>query len=129
MTDTLTLGTAGLFSKYGFNDGDCPDQVYDWLEEPGNDGLLDFRNWSWQEVLTELVSDHLVPWLGDRVEVHEIGTIHNPIRARTMDHVDVDDMADNAALVAQLPIGHVEVHRDVVLATIRRHQAAGEVPC
>lgn len=79
---TYTLFASGLLSKFGFSDGD----------------LLD--DYAFDEVLPEDLSRHvpliaavrkyLLPALDSRVEVEEIDTIHNPIRAtdETRQYVD-----------------------------------------
>lgn len=84
---TLWLHSSCLLSKFGFNDGDMPDEVADWLDAQG----IDFNGTAWRaEVLGRLVREHLVPALARRVTIVEIGTNHNPIRASTVDDVDVE---------------------------------------
>ena len=68
--DGLTLDAASLWSKWGFNDGDMPDE-------------LDGMNWQkWDQVLEQLIRQHLLPLL-DGVEIVVWGTSHNPFRATT----------------------------------------------
>lgn len=88
MTDepVLALFSECLLSKYGFNDGDEPDAWLDWCDERG----IDYNAWHWHPVLRRLVREHLVPKLDQAVEVYDIETCHNPIRARMIDGVDVD---------------------------------------
>jgi hypothetical protein len=47
----------------------------------------------WHQVLCALVRQHLLSALAEHhaIEVVEIGTIHNPIRATVVDGVDVED--------------------------------------
>lgn len=84
---TLHLASSSLLSKYGFDDGAIPDQVLDYLYDHG---IADPGDW--HSILVTLVRTHLLPELAKhhRVEVEEIGTHHNPIRARSVDDKPVD---------------------------------------
>lgn len=82
---SVRLFSAGLLSKWGFGDGDTPDHVYDYCDEHGIPYL------SWHPLLVRLVREFLLPVLDQRVEVVEISTHHNPIRAEKVDGVDVTD--------------------------------------
>lgn len=81
----VILVTAGLLSKWGFNDGDAPDNYLDYCEERGL-----FPS-SWRDLLPRIVREHVLPVLDQRVEVTEISTNHNPVRAVTVDGVNVED--------------------------------------
>jgi hypothetical protein len=86
---TLLLISDGLLSKWGFNDGDAPDDWLDWCEERGIDW---FALPSWRdEILPALVRRFLVPALDQDVKLTFISTNHNPIRAETVDGVNVED--------------------------------------
>jgi hypothetical protein len=81
----VTLFSDGLLSKWGFGDGDTPDAWYDYCDEHS-------INWSdLSYPLVALVRAFLLPALDQDVEVVEIGTHHNPIRARTVNGVNVED--------------------------------------
>lgn len=80
----LVLTSECLLSKWGFNDGDEPDALLDHL---GRDDYLPGD--TWHRILRRLVREHLVPELQQDVEVVDVDTNHNPIRARTVDGVDV----------------------------------------
>lgn len=82
----LRLFSDGLLSRHGFNDGDAPDEFYDWLEEQGRE----YVPLSWHRILRELVTRRLVPALDQQVETVCIGTSHNPVRARTVDGADAE---------------------------------------
>lgn len=82
----LTLFSSGLLSKWGFDDGDAPDEYLDWLDEQGVGYPLD----SWKRILSELVERYLVPVLDQQVTTVRIGTAHNPIRAQTVDDADAE---------------------------------------
>lgn len=82
---TLTLFSADLLSKWGFNDGDDPEDWLDYCEANGIDyNVVDFP-------LVPLVRRYLLPALDQAVTVVEIETIHNPIRVDTVDGQDVTD--------------------------------------
>ena len=76
----FSIPSNGLLSKWGFNDGDMLDDL---LMEHDLDKVDDHK------LLTELVLKYVLPKLDQKVEVEIIGTAHNPIRARTVDGVDV----------------------------------------
>ncbi|WP_119728350.1 hypothetical protein [Thermomonospora amylolytica] len=84
--DALVLSSECLLSKWGFWDGAEPDALLDLLDERGMDYPED-----WTAVLRRLIREDLIPALDQRVEVVDIETCHNPIRARTVDGVDVVD--------------------------------------
>lgn len=82
----LYLPADGLLSKWGFGDGDAPDWLLDYCDEHD----LAYPD-DWRDLLRALVRAYLVPALDQRVEVYDIETIHNPIRAASVDGVPVPD--------------------------------------
>lgn len=88
---TITLHSFGLLSKWGFGDGDAPDEWLDYLDERG----IDWDDAEWP--LAALVRRYLLPELAKHhaIDVYEIGTIHNPIRASKVDGIEIDDRAIN----------------------------------
>jgi hypothetical protein len=80
---TLTLLSRDLLSKWGFNDGNDPDEWLDYCEANGLD--LDFP-------LEEVVRRYLAPRLEQDVTVVHIETCHNPIRAETVNGLDVTEV-------------------------------------
>lgn len=94
MTETgepgITLYSDGLLSKWGFDDGDAPDGWLDWCADQG----IDWRTHrSWRDgTLPELVRRFLLPKIEQQIEVVNISTAHNPIRAETVDGQDVSDL-------------------------------------
>lgn len=75
----ISLDSACLASKWGFQDGDCLDDIL-WnarlLPAPKeSSGELSFKH----AVLVELVERHLLPLIPD-VVTYKIPTHHNPIR-------------------------------------------------
>lgn len=89
----LYLHSSGLLSKWGFNDGAAPDDVLDYCEERGllTDAHGYYQPVSWRPILEQLVRRYLLPTLDQHVTVVHIETTHNPIRAETVDGVNVDD--------------------------------------
>jgi hypothetical protein len=115
----LRLYSDGLLSKFGFNDGDQPDDVADWLEADG----IEYGRAPWHPVLRRLVREHLLPVIDQNVAVYDIETIHNPIRAETVDGVQVDDYQRDPTAVPTLTPDHVDVPYAVVLAAVREEIA------
>jgi hypothetical protein len=109
----LWLHSSCLLSKYGFNDGDEPDAWLDWCDANG----IDCNAWEWHPILRRLVREHLLPKIDQRIEVYDIETIHNPIRASAVDGVDVDDMRPEAG--PQLTPESVGVRYSEVLRVAR----------
>lgn len=91
---SVYLWSDSLMSKWGFGDGDMPDDVWDYLDEHGPaEQTVD-----WHAVLRSLVRTYLLPALqdaGHMVELYDIETIHNPIRASVIDGIEIDDYGDN----------------------------------
>jgi hypothetical protein len=90
---TLTLHSWSLLSKFGFNDGDVPDEILDYMFEAGVNPRE--TPWDWHDALRAMVRKHLLPALaaeGHEVEVYDIDTAHNPIRADKIDGVVVDSL-------------------------------------
>lgn len=113
---TILLFSAGLLSKWGFKDGDL---LYDLLwEHDMRDGDLAHA------VLCVVVRERLLPALDQAVEVQEIGTIHNPIRARTVDGVDVTGEWHSVEHHTPLTPTSVAVPKADILAIARRILAA-----
>ena len=88
---TITLHSSGLLSRRGFDDGDAPDQWWELLDERG----IDQDDCAWP--LAELVRCYLLPELRQHhdIDVYEIDTNHNPIRAQYVDGVEIDVRAAN----------------------------------
>lgn len=82
MTEPIfTLDADGLLSKWGFGDGDALSDW--WWDNFDEDTPFDDR-----EVLHALVLAFLVPAIHDaarEVEIVHVETIHNPVRADTLD--------------------------------------------
>ncbi|MFE7236099.1 hypothetical protein ACFVAF_36905 [Streptomyces sp. NPDC057596] len=82
----LTLFSSDLLSKWGFNDGDDPDDWLDYCEAHGVDyNQVDFP-------LVQLVRHYLLPKIKQQLTVVEVETSHNPIRAETVDGKDVTEV-------------------------------------
>lgn len=85
----LILRAEGLASKWGFGDGDMvSDYLYD-LEDTGHTFTMPDRD----KFLKLLIDKYLIPKLDDldiSYEIHEVGTIHNPVRAYKINGEEVD---------------------------------------
>lgn len=112
----LWLDSASLFSKWGFNDGDEPEWLWDYCQEQG----LDWGAVDWRAILRQLVRAYLLPALAEchRVEVEDIETHHNPIRASTIDGQKIDENAGQDTAPQLTPDG-VSVPTEVVVAEVR----------
>lgn len=110
---SVYLHSQCLLSKWGFSDGD----ELSWLMEHG------FNNH--KEVLVELVKTKLLPALEQSVEVEIISTSHNPIRAVTVNGVDVTHFHYESMLDIDIEITpeSVEVpsHEIMALAESMKH--------
>jgi hypothetical protein len=108
-----------LLSKWGFNDGDAPYDVLDYCDEHDVPYPKD-----WHEVLRRLVEERLLPVLDQDVEITFIETIHNPVRAVTVDGADVTDewYGDNER--TRLTPDAVEVPMSEVVEVVRAARAA-----
>lgn len=115
----LRLRSAGLLSKWGFNDGDEPDDVADWLEADG----IDYMAIRWRPVLQRLIREHLLPVLDQTVVAYDIETNHNPIRAETVDGVKVDVYKTSDPPIVLTP-EYVDVPYSAVIAAVRESLAA-----
>lgn len=91
--NSLRLGSECLFSKWGFNDGDEPEP---WLDYCDDHGIRYPSHDEWNQVLRTLVRERLVPRLPAHVELYDIDTIHNPIRAGRVDGRRVHWVAGDA---------------------------------
>lgn len=99
----LTLSSSSLLSKWGFNDGDDPDDWLDYCEAHGIDyNEVDFP-------LVELVRRFLLPRIEQEITVVEIETCHNPIRAESVDGADVTDVWSGRAPEPTLTPEYVDV--------------------
>lgn len=95
MSDVLILHSRSLASKYGFNDGDEPDHLLDWLDVHHPE--YDYATADWHPTLIRLVETYLLPALKEDVEILTIDTIHNPVRAARVNGNDLvyeDDLEE-----------------------------------
>jgi hypothetical protein len=85
----VVLHADGLLSKWGFGDGDAPDAYLDYCEAHGR--MLS----SWRALLPRIIREFVLPVLDQRVEIVVVGTNHNPVRAVTVDGVNVEALWDD----------------------------------
>jgi len=83
----MRIYTEGLLSKWGFRDGDVLD---DFLRDAQEDGRLPAGRLNEHGILRALVRRFIEPVLEQTVELVDIETIHNPIRAESVDGVKCD---------------------------------------
>lgn len=120
----FVLESDSLLHKFGFNDGDPPDEVLAWCAEKSLPPPDD-----WPELLGRLVRSYLVPALVEQdVEIAEVETSHNPVRALSIGGVDVDHRRfgepDQPTLTeVQVEVPWAVVHQ-LVLDDEQRLQAA-----
>ena len=88
---------SGLLHKFGFGDGDM---LEDLREEHG---LKVDRS----DLLAAVVERLVVPRLDQRVETYTIGSMHNPIRARTVDGEEADLDSTLTPEVIEVPIAQI----------------------
>lgn len=132
----MRFRTADLCSRWGFNDGDLLDDllwdagytavdIRTWLSPSDETGPL----WHHEHaVLIVTVIAHVLPAIDQVVDVYAISTIHNPIRARTIDGVAVDEIDGDYEGV--LTPGYVDVPDDVITTiagVLYQPPAAGQV--
>lgn len=110
----LTLFSSCLLSKWGFNDGDAPDDWLDYCEANG----IDYNEVEFP--LVALVRAFLLPRIEQTVTVVEIETIHNPIRVETIDGVGVREAWFGRAEAPALVPDHVDVPMAEVAKLARR---------
>jgi hypothetical protein len=119
----LVLASRDLLSKYGFNDGDVPEELTDLMDDVGQPPTG--RVWDvWHDVLRQLVREHLLPVLEQSVEVVDIEDPHNPIRASKVDGADVTDEWSVTPPRVTLSPESVTVPYATVMDTIAERAAA-----
>ncbi len=107
----MLFATSGLLSKWGFSDGDLLDDLL-WDH--------DIRGADNQAVLATIVEQYVVPALDQEVETERIGTLHNPIRAVTVDGEEWGDRVYQPFIAdGVLTPEYVEVPDDVILDLAR----------
>ncbi len=91
----LYLPASGLFSKWGFNDGNV---IWEWIGAAEDSGLVELHQLDVDThvVLIQLVTEHLLPLVPGPFTIQHIDTIHNPIRVGTWRGEEWDDYAKDA---------------------------------
>lgn len=119
----LVLASRDLLSKYGFNDGEVPEELTDLMDEAGQPPTR--QVWDvWVDVLRHLVRAHLLPALDQSVEaVVDVLPPHNPIRASRVDGLDVTDEWSATPSRATLSPESVTVPYSTVMDAIAEHEA------
>lgn len=95
-----------LLSKWGFHDGDILDDIaWDNKIEVDHDALI------------RIVKKYVIPKIKNKIKVFEIGTIHNPIRAESVDGKDID--CYNGSDI-KLDPEYVDVEDSIILKEMER---------
>ena len=89
--------TEDLLHKFGFGDGDM---LYDLVEE--HDLGVDDR-----DLLVAVVEALVVPRLDQSVETYTLGTLHNPIRAHTVDGEEADIGSTLTPEFVEVPVADI----------------------
>lgn len=125
MTETLILFSSCLLSKWGFDDGHPFETITEWYHEQHGDGPMNHCECptfdlgvSDHALLRLLVRRHLLPAFEQRVELVEIVTSHNPIRASKVDGLDVEQCWYNRQPEPTLTPDSVEIPYEDVLRAV-----------
>jgi hypothetical protein len=122
----LLLSAASLLSKHGFNDGDMPDEFLDWCDQHGHDEALYV---DWHAVLVLMVRERLLPAIDAEIDLAEISTSHNPIRARRWNGQNVEPAWSSPVSGVDLPlVVRVRVPYGDALGFVHRVLAAPPTP-
>lgn len=131
----LILFSSGLLSKFGFGDGDPFEAITEWYHDQHGEGLMrhcDCPSFdlgvSDDDLLRLLVRRYLVPALDQRVELVDIETSHNPVRASRVDGVDVEECWYGRQPEPTLTPEDVEISYADVLRAVEELRAAAEPP-
>lgn len=90
----ILFDTSGLLSKFGFKDGDILDDIWFDVEDSGIEPKIDRH-----QFLIKVVKELLIPKIDNNIELLEIDTIHNPIRASKVDGIDINSFDDNNIII------------------------------
>lgn len=129
----LWLLSSSLLSKWGFDDGDPFDDVEDWWHNQHGTGPMRHCDCGFFDLgvdarvlLPELVRRFLLPVLDQAVELVDIETSHNPIRASTVDGVDVEGFWYETRPGVVLTPDAVEVPFSTVVEVARELRERGD---
>ncbi len=124
---TLTLSTSSLLSKWGFNDGSPFEDVEEWFHDSHGAPPMGHCNCGFSDLgvddaalLRALVERFVLPALDQRVEIIEVETSHNPVRASKVDGVDVEDCWYDPHARVTLTPETVEVPYETVIEVAAR---------
>jgi hypothetical protein len=95
--DVVAFHPEGLLHKFGFGDGDM---LMDLMDE--HDLRVDRS-----DLLSAVVERLVVPRLDQEVETYTLVSIHNPIRARTVDGAEADIETTLTPEVVEVPVADI----------------------
>lgn len=97
MADVVAFHPEGLLHKFGFGDGDL---LHDLVEE--HELAVDH-----QDLLIAVVEQLIAPRLDQKVETQTLVTMHNPIRARTVDGNKADVDSTLTPRIIEVPVADI----------------------
>ena len=103
----MEIVTKTLLSKWGLEDGDVLDPI---LRRLGFD--LDVVNTN--DILVELVTNHVLPVIENTIEFEVVATHHNPVRITRVDGVPVDNFDVQSHDRFRLRPERVRIPEDVI---------------
>ena len=95
--DVIEFYPDGLLHKFGFGDGDM---LYDLIEE--HDLGVDH-----QDLLIAVIKRLVVPRLDQEVETYTLPSLHNPIRAGTIDGERADAFGSITPEIVEIPVADI----------------------
>jgi hypothetical protein len=112
MPDEFVIDTASLFARSGFFGGDLLREAFP------NVGAAELR-----ALLVDVVQQHVLPQLDQKVRTLQVPTVHNPVRATSVDNVPVIWNAERGTGPSITPAS-VRVKAADVLACARKRRIA-----
>jgi hypothetical protein len=100
--------TSSLLTKFGFEDGD---QLTNILLDNG------FELQNSEYLLRRIVRERILPVLDQKVEVQDIG-MHNPIRAVSIDGINIDTNINNSQHSLALSPKYIDVDNEDIFEMI-----------
>jgi hypothetical protein len=110
----VLLASDSLLSKWGFDDGGTPWEWIAYWEDLGGGWCATVPPYP----LVAVVRAFLLPVIEQQVEVAEIGTSHNPVRAARVDGEDAEWCWDQPGRGPRLRPGHVLVAAEEIAARL-----------
>lgn len=104
---SVDVHTKTLLSKWGLDDGDILDPD---LRELG----FDLAVVNTGDILVELIRDHVLPRIENKIEYEIVNTMHNPIRITHVDGGPIDNCRPDSHSEVTLRPEVVRVSNDII---------------